>query len=534
MPNPQNNAKSEPLISLRPYQTEPFWRDDLGMMLLLWRRQSGKSTTLASKALRRMMQNRNLLVTYVSASLNLGREFIVKEAQIFNEALEKFRRLVAARKMRMETTADNLSFDDFCDIFESQKLETKIWHDRSTFSRSHIIAPNVATARSWTGDVFIDEIGFIRDFKDMLEALEPIMSSDSKFRCLMATTPPNDDSHFSYELSVPPVGMDFPREKAKANGHWYLSQAGIWVHRADAFDTELAGVRMYDINTRKPITPDESRAKALDRDAWDRNYWLIFKVGGSAAVSLMTMHQAMQKGSGKCLAAEDDFPEGWEDLFGDGVITIGADPATTENDRSNPFAITVLEYDGAVYWAKLIVRFKTRDDQRAKQMLKVACSIGNRRRLRKLVVDASSEKFWCAQVKRELSAYCPVELVVAGEKIAWQGEEMNYKQYQGNLLVNNLDDGRVALPEERWIRDDFRLVMKSKGSFDNRVDAAGNHGDTFDSTKHALHGQISPYGKVEVKAVSRGAFGVDDGRVKNRLRPDHSGDGVKPKGFGLR
>lgn len=471
-----------------------------------------------------MMEMPGLLVTYASASLPLGREFVVKEAQIWNEVLDNFRKAVQANGQRMETSVDGLNFDDFCDVFEHQKLETKIYHSRSKYSRSLVIAPNPATARSYSGHVYIDEIGFIRDFKDLWEAMEPIMSSDEKFRCIMATTPPNDDSHYSYELAVPPLGVEFGPEKANAAGHWYESESGVMVHRADAWDTALAGVHLFDTKTRKPMSPVEHRAKSLDRDAWDRNYALIFKTGGTAAVSLQSISNAMIMGRNKCLAAEDDFPPNWRNILGPGTIAVGADPATTEKEKSNPFAITITEQIGMLFFARLIIRFKTQDPDKAKAYLKEACDLGPNRKPRRLVIDATSEKFWAAEVRKEFAQICPVELVVSSEKITYQGENILYKAYLGNLLVNTMDDGKLCLPEYRWIKDDFRLVMRSRGSFDNLIDSAGNHGDTFDSTKNSLHGLVSPFGPLQASGAQVGQYSTASNLPKNNMRPDHSSD----------
>jgi hypothetical protein len=513
----------EPLIKLLPFQQEAFWgADDIGFVLWLWRRQAGKTTTMSALALRRMMERPWQLVTYASASIAVGGEMLIREAQIWREALDKWRRMAEQHEQALKTNVDELDFDAFCDLFEHGKVEAKLYHNRTAFSRTRLIAPNPATARGYSGFVMIDEIGFIRDMKDLWEAMEPIASRQADFRVVMATTPPADDAHYAYELSVPPEGMTF--DQPQPAGHWYDSQANVRVHRVDVWDAWEAGVKLYDLRTRKEISPEESRAQALDRDAWDRNYDLQFKRGGAAAISLMAIHDSMARGRGKCLAAEDEFPPNWRGLLDDGPVAVGADPATTEKEKSNPFSITISQQSGMDYIARLIIRFKTADPEKAKAYLREACDLGAGRRLRRLVVDATSERYWAAEVKRELSRICPVVLVVSSEKTTWLGEEMLWKQYLGNLVVNTMDDGHLILPECRWLKDDFRLVFRERGSFNNHMDSAGNHGDTFDSTKNSLHGLISKGGPTQAAGVQVGTYGRGARDTLAAARPDHSGD----------
>lgn len=288
---------NEPLIKLRTYAEEPFWNDDLGIMFWIWRRQAGKSFSAAAKALRRMMMIRGLLSVFCSASVNLGVEFVRKEATIWALMLDTYRKLAREQGLSLTSSADNdrgelLDLDAIADLFEHQKLETKIWHDRTTYSRSIVVAPNPDTAVGWTGDIWFDEIGRMPEFKDLLEAVLPFMSSNPQYRMLGITTPPPDDSHYSWELTMP-VETEF---QTNAKGNWYRSQAGYMCHRVDAWDAHAAGIVMYDDQTREPLTPEEHRARAFDKTAWDRNFGLQFITGGQAAVGLGALARAMALG----------------------------------------------------------------------------------------------------------------------------------------------------------------------------------------------------------------------------------------------
>ena len=282
----------EPLVKLRPWQSEPFWRDDCGLLVLSWRRRAGKSHMMASKSLRQMMEKAGILNIFMSASITLGQEFIRKEYEVWQSVLAKFRDAVKASGQMMESTVDGLAEDDFCDVFEHGKLETKIWHDRTNYSRSKVIAPNPGTAVGYGGNLYVDEFGRIENFKEVLEAVMPFIDDNPEFRCMMASTPPPDDAHYSWELTLPPVD-DFP---VNPKGNWYESQAGFIVHRVDAYDAYAGGHPIYDQKTKQPLSPDEHRAIYFDKAAWDRNYGLKYLTGGTAAVSLAALTRSMELG----------------------------------------------------------------------------------------------------------------------------------------------------------------------------------------------------------------------------------------------
>jgi hypothetical protein len=353
--------------------------------------------------------------------------------------------------------------------------------------------------------VLVDEIGRIRDLKDLLEAVEPIISSDERYRMIMAGTPPPDDDHYSYELTVPPEGMKF---EPNPKGHWYESQAGVLVHRVDSYDAAAAGLKTYSLKTREEMTPEQHRAEALDKNAWDRNYGLKHLVGGTAAVSLLALQTAMARGADQCVFAEDDFPPNWRSLLGKGRTALGYDIATTEGGMSNPSSLTVMEQVGYDYVARLKLVWKTADPDVALAILREGMDLGDGRRPVRLCVDASNERYYAVRVQKAFIGTCIVELIVAGETLEYEGETINYKSLLGNQLVNAIEDAHLLLPESRYVKDDYRLVKRDRGSFHTDVDNQGRHGDTFDSDKLALHGLLSRGGPATAEAVRIGTFGA--------------------------
>ena len=194
--------------------------------------------------------------------------------------------------------AKNISAASFAELFSQQRLEFRVYHSTTSYSRTKVIAPNIATARSWSGTVLLDEVAFIRNLRELMNALLPVITADKSFKLILSTTPPEfDDTHYSFELLAPPAGLEF---KANAAGTWYTSESGIRVHRADAFDTALAGKRIFDLKSGAEITPAEAFQRAPNKDGHRIAHWLTWMLGGSAACDLLRLRTAQERGINQC------------------------------------------------------------------------------------------------------------------------------------------------------------------------------------------------------------------------------------------
>lgn len=284
---------SAPLVSLRQYQAEVF-RNPLGILFFIWRRQCGKSFALANIGLDWMLETAGITVVFMSAALRLGQENIRKEAEVWRAVTNAMRaKMNEHGQYQLTTNADDdgghlLDVDAVADLMENQKLECRLFHDNATYSRSIVIAPNPDTAVGFTGYLILDEVGRTPYFREVWEAAQPFVESNPNFLIRGATTPPPNDDHFSYEL-LADKGQAFTPSPV---GTFYRSLAGLPVHRLDAHDAALAGIPLYDLETRQPITPEVSRARALDKTGWDRNYGCRFIRGGAAAISRQDLQAA--------------------------------------------------------------------------------------------------------------------------------------------------------------------------------------------------------------------------------------------------
>lgn len=221
----------------------------------------------------------------------------------------------------------------------------------------------------------------------------------------------------------------------------------------------------------------------------------------------------------------DLLPAGWESLFREtGRIGGGIDIATTTKNKSNPSALALTQEIPDGFAARLVVRFKTDDPAVTEWLIReVSRRLESRLagvRLRRLNADATSERFFVAGLKKSLGGKMIITGVVNSESIVVRGERMSYKAFLGNLLVNTMHDGRLLLPNEKWLEKDLRQNKRANGSFECDVDESGNHGDAFDAIKLSLHALWSGDGgptQAAAAAVGSGAAVRDTSWIKNPL-----------------
>lgn len=528
-------------MTRRAYQHEAlrqYAQTVLRFWAILWERQAGKSTEFGDFALFEMMRNPNRTVVYGSASLLLATEITLKAAiradQTAREIIEKDAAVLQQFAARAATEVGQgmdfqmadasrdklvkkLSPADFADLFEQQKLEFRVYHDRTAYSRTKVVAPNIATARGWSGTVLLDEIAFIAGLRELITALLPIISTSPLFKLILSTTPPEfDDTHYSFELLAPPPGMEF---KPNAAGNWYESESGLRVHRADAFDTHLAGKKIFDLKTSAEITPEEAFRRAPNKDGHRIAHWLWWTLGGAAACDLQRLKTAQERGLNTCrcvvVDSDRDFLQAmtWLAEHADphAKIGLGLDKGTTTKEKSNPTVLSVMEEHGPEIVNRLTLVWKTHDpdvnDERIETVLRTLAHRPGGRACA-LAVDATNEKLDAERQRKKFRAQIPVLLIVASETVDKPGlqKPTNWKQYSGEQYVAKLDDNHLTLPPEAYLRQDHRLVLKDRGKFVCEPDDQGRHGDTFDGNKLGLVALTWRGGPAHAVAVGMGGY----------------------------
>ncbi len=464
---------------------------------LVARRQYGKTTICARIALKKMMRTPGHTVIFGSVKVELGKEMIRKEADELRRAIAN---LTVPTANLLDVVDDqgrstkSLAADDFAELYQTTRLELRLYHSRTVYSRTKIVALT-PDAVGETGDLILDEVGRAKRFPEVCEAMFPIISSNPNFRCLFATTFSPDDSHYSNDLLAYPVIADFP---VNPKGNWYETELHVHVLRVSAYDAYADGVPLYDDDTGAPITPQQSRAAAQDKDAWDRNYGCIRTLGGTSACGSTQLDTAQRRGIGQCaffqIQSDGDFDRALPNLtrlVTGGRLGLGWDLATTTNETSNPSSFSVIEEHGVELILRAIFIWKTAEYrvqlERARRIIETlrARKAGPPRAL---AIDATNERYFAAMAADELGTLLPVQLVVGSETVQVPGrdEKITTKQQTCGALVAELDDNHLWLPPEKYIRQDWRLVKKEKGQYVCIPDQDGRHGDTFDGARFAL------------------------------------------------
>lgn len=216
-------------------------------------------------------------------------------------------------------------------------------------------------------------------------------------------------------------------------------------------------------------------------------------------------------------------PPGWLSRFDPHSprIAIGIDPATTTKKKSNPTGIVVTQQVGLFYYQRLVIRLKTDDPDVVEWLLRTILaglrSIGLS--VRRICIRATNERFFAVNLKKRLASKAPVTLLIESEKITYLGVAMLVKVYLGNLVVNTIEEGYLPMPETEWLKQDFRSVVKERGSFEAEILEDGGHGDCFDGAGAALHGLITKGGPAKAEGGPISGFNAKPAVSRKLLNP---------------
>ncbi len=497
-----------------------------------WARRCRKSTTAGDIYFQEMSVEAGRTVINCSASLALGKESIgmtlsaIERAEILtaeaaavrssfeSNATENGLKFKIANSATGKEYKTKLSEQDFTDLYQARAMELRLYFDPGEYSRELILAPSVHTFRSYRALVGFDEFGYmpVNMARDLIQSADAMMRDTLDRRMLFFCNLSLGDNHPWFEMTMPRsvTGNDEEEEfPADPNGHLYVGQTGMLIHRVALKDAYAAGHLLYDDEGR-PMTYPQCQGFPQMRGGWDVSYALNHKPGRSSVLDIVAMVSAQRRGAEirngvpQCnfvyVQNDADFHQALNLLRGSlrhGEVGIGFDVVTTTAQVSNPSSLTVREKIGTERFDRLKLVWKERKPQIARQRLEAVIHAIRQRpaggRARRLCIDASNERYFAEETADLLAPLIPVQLVVASNSVdprptgySERDGNINYKTWLGDLEAANVNDGRLALPADDYVKADYRMVLKDAGRYVCVPDVqTGAHGDTFDSGKLA-------------------------------------------------
>lgn len=511
----------------RPYQTVALAvQKERRMVGYYWTRRGRKSTTLGDVYFQEMSTEPGRTVINCSASLLLGKESIgmtltaIEQAEILAAEAAAVRSCIEsnAQDNNLEFKVANsatgreyktkLSADNFTDLYQARAMELRLYFDKNSYSRELVLAPSIQTFRSYRALVGLDEPGYMpsAQFRDLMDSADAMMRDTPDRRMLLACNLCLEDTHPWFTITMP---RDITAENEEdqfppnAEGHLYIGQTGMLIHRVALKDAYAAGHLLYD-DAGAAMTYEQARQFPAMRSGWNVSYALIHKSGGASVIDIMAIVTAQRRGIGKCsfvlVDSDAEFQHALRLLAAnltDKPVAVGFDVATTTGELSNPSSVTVSEKDGPDSFHRLVCIWKERNPKVARErLLRILQTIQNRPAggaARRLGIDASNERYFAEETADEFARWIPVQLFIAGNTVeprppgySERDGNINYKTYSGDLYAARFNDGRIAVPSDEYVKMDHRLVMKDAGRYVCVPDPqTGAHGDTFDSGKIA-------------------------------------------------
>lgn len=429
-----SSADTPGLVRFRKYQERVFWDHETKTLILHWSRQVGKSYTLASWAVDRLLRNPGRLVTVLSNSRANGQEFVLK-------CQEVCRKLGQA----MEMESNNPALDQRTDISEDMKYDMMRGEVRITVEghvgRILVLAANPRTARGFSGDLILDEFAFHENSQAIWEAAEPIISSNPDFLCRIASTG-NGKRNMFYQL-ISEGRMPYYR-----------------VRRSDAWAAKE--IKIYSAVTGKEITPAQARAEASDKRAYDQNYECKFNDENTALLTQELINAAQREG----VIIED---QEWSEatLIRLTEKTIGELFLGQDVGRNRDLSVQcVLEKIGQAYRIVAMLRMENmRLPLQRRELGKIATLPKFRRGDIDMtgiglgLVEFAQEKGWGRKifgVNFGSSEPISKKLRADGKK----GETARVTEIMATDLLGVFEDRRIEIPTDATLRDSLRKPEK--------------------------------------------------------------------------
>lgn len=489
----------ESLVKMKPFQLPIFWAT-VGVLVLHWSRQIGKSYVLAAWAVYRLLTRPGRLVTVLSNSKDNGMEFMGKVREICELAGVAFEE-------------EDLSPDEF---FENMQVEVRI-KVAGKVGRIKVLAANPRTARGFSGDLILDEFAFHENSAKIWDAAEPIISSNPDFECRIASTG-NGRFNMFYQMCA---GAEATASQENPAG-LCTSAAGFLVSRVSRSAAWRMGQKIYDAKTRRELTPEEARAASLDKASYDQNYELAFN---DESATLLT-HELISAceyadrigitGKPEYFICEQDWsPEALEFLRSlSEVLILGQDVGRTHDLSS----VTVGERIGGVVFVRGMLRMANMRLPDQEDRLGDICELPN---FGGALIDMTGIGLGLVEYAQKKFGYHMVQGLHFASKETRDPVQATLAAQTGGThptdtalvtelmaldMVKMFEDRSIRIPREQALRDALRKPQKIVTASGVRIAAESTdagHADEFWSIALMLRRMKAPAGVISTMSGIR-------------------------------
>ena len=441
----------EAVIKFRPYQDPVFQDRQRGILILHWSRQIGKSFTLASWAVDRLLTQLvkydGWLITVLSNSRDNGAEFVIKCADVCN----KLGMVKEEAAKAIGDAAVYVEDDQSPDLkYENMRMEVRITLNGKV-GRIKVLAANPRTARGFSGDLILDEFAFHEDSNAIWEAAEPILSANPEFLCRIASTG-NGKHNMFYRMAAGPGPND---------GTVFQSIGGFSVSRVTRTEAWKQGVKVYDPNTRQPIHPDEARRKAMDKRAYDQNYECQFADENMVLLTHELISAAEREGI--TIDSQAWTPASVARLYrAQGHLVAGLDVGRTRDLSSLPVLEVIGNHLRIIAWLRMSgMRLPDQNVQ-----LDVLCAMPKFRRIEIDMTGLGIGLFEYAEDKHGSAKVGGVNFATTEpvtDRIKAEGRKKETARVTEIMATNMLgvfEDKRIEIPVDQELRDSLRKPEK--------------------------------------------------------------------------
>ena len=571
--NAEESAKGLPRvrIGLRPFQLPVFRDRSTGILVLHWSRQIGKSFVLAAWAVDRLLTRPGRLVTVLSNSRDNGAEFVAKCAEVCRlngteyKSVDKSRG-VQFQNMRMEVriraegkvgrikvlaanprTARGFSGDLILDEFAFHEDSQAIWEAAEPIlASSPDFLCRIASTGNGRHNLFYRMVANVPETVMWEELTAKTQRREAEREVLPDGHQSEATGKISGTLALSPSGRaptlspevlaDCHQEKRIPR--WLLggdaseveeepeclgvlvgtgigkSRAGFAVSRITRTMAHGMGVKIYDANTRASISPEQARAQALDKRAYDQNYECAFADENLTLLSHELISAAERDDVG--FICELDWSAGALAMMREakGNLYVGFDVGR----KVDLSVITVMEDLSGLKVVRGILRMQNLRLPEQQGRLGEVCRMA---RFRRAAIDMTGlglglfeyaqEEFGAGRIAGiNFATTVPVTRSVALE--GRKRETVRVTEALAMELLQAYEDRRIWHPADGRLRDDLRKPEKittpgGRVSIAATRDEAG-HADHFWSFALALEAAGSAGGEFYYRAVERVQRGI--------------------------